>query len=480
MATANEQKTETVTNESSKPKRIAVEKASEEQTLKNKQGTEANTTEQKKKPVVSERSKIEGSAVKRASLEQHYPDYFSHHVPMENLIRRGNLLTVHSGCSIATWSYNGKRHTNRPLNECRQHAKSGAIFAEHRLTPENATLVQPYDSIYVPMVKLEHFVNETLPHIQKDFVLITGQASLPEGPIPLHVYDAVLTNPQVCRWFLQNLSLYAYDPHHPKVSRRNRQRTTLAGTCLTHFFNSLQLTPFPYGMAAQHSATMLAAIKKSFHVPKDYLIHWPVQKTKRNQLEQEEVYNNIQKSRYVISPSDSRPESHQHYEAIAFGTKPITSLDAYLYRHLEGSVIFNETDFNLTVLEETLPKFPLVNRRLAFEEYWMEYIEREVGHSMRWWDPSLDERTSLDTISGRVMRAFGGNGQQSAESAVSLRGAQQKQTGTNTPPVKIAREAVSSPHNHFHFHLQNIQEFTIRPTLLTKFPWKDSLLVQTC
>jgi hypothetical protein len=187
-------------------------------------------------------------------------------------------------------------------------------------------------------------------------------------------------------------------------------------------------------MAAQHSATMLAEIKKSLHVPKDYLIHWPVQKKKRDQLEQEEVYSNIQKSCYVISPSDSRPENHQHYEAIGFGTKPITSLDPELYRHLEGNVIFNETKLNLTELEETLPKFPLVNRRLAFEEYWMEYIEREVGHPMRWWDPSLDERSSLDMISGRVMRAVGGGGgQQSAVSAVSLRGAQQQQTGTNSP-----------------------------------------------
>ena len=48
----------------------------------------------------------------------------------------------------------------------------------------------------------------------------------------------------------------------------------------------------------------------------------------------------------------------------------------YLYRHLQGNVVFNETRWNLTELEEGLPRNPVVNRRLIFEEYWMDCIER--------------------------------------------------------------------------------------------------------
>lgn len=208
---------------------------------------------------------------------------------------------------------------------------------------------------------------------------------------------------------------------------------------------SPQLSPFPYGMDAQHSTTLLVKIRRSLHVPKDYFINWPAQMAKPNQLELEEVYSKIQRSRYMISPSDSRPESHQLYEAIAFGTKPVTSLDPTLYSHLEGNVIFNETKFSLTELEETLPNYPFVNRKLAFEEYWMEWIEREVGHVMRWWDPSRDERASLDTISGRVMRAIGGSGHQSRSSAASLRGSQQ-QTGTCFDPMRAAFRSTASLH----------------------------------
>lgn len=150
-----------------------------------------------------------------AVLELHYPIYFLGEVLVENLIQRGNLLTSNSGCSIATWVYNGNQHTS---NECRQHAKSEQVFDRHQLVPENAMQVHQYDSIYVPMNELEHFVNETLPLIQNGFILLTGQASLPEVPIPLHVFDALLSHSRVLKWFLQNLSLYGYDSNHEKVS----------------------------------------------------------------------------------------------------------------------------------------------------------------------------------------------------------------------------------------------------------------------
>jgi hypothetical protein len=161
-------------------------------------------------------------------IRQHHPDFFLNHVPLENLIRRGNMLTAHTGCSIATWSYNGKRHVSKPLNECRQHARSGEAFRAHVVTPETASQVEPYDSIYVPMVKLEHFVDETFPHIENDFILITGQYSVPEGlEIAQRVYDALIEHPRVVRWFLQNLSVYANDPNHPKVRARRVYKSQL-------------------------------------------------------------------------------------------------------------------------------------------------------------------------------------------------------------------------------------------------------------
>ena len=110
----------------------------------------------------------------------------------------------------------------------------------------------------------------------------------------------------------------------------------------------------------------------------------------------------MHQSSYVLSPDGDCLESHCHYEAIALGTMPITSLNPHFYSHLKGNAIFEEHRWNLTKLNERLPCKSEVNQRLIFEEYWMEYIEQIVGCLMHWWDPSHDVRCRLEKISNLV------------------------------------------------------------------------------
>jgi hypothetical protein len=88
------------------------------------------------------------------------------------------------------------------------------------------------------------------------------------------------------------------------------------------------------------------------------------------------------------------------------GNMPITQLDAGTHSHLEGNAVFNNSLWNLTVLEATLPQNPQVNQRLIFEEYWMEYVERIVGRPLRWWDPSRDVHASLAEITETVKKSL--------------------------------------------------------------------------
>jgi hypothetical protein len=123
----------------------------------------------------------------------------------------------------------------------------------------------------------------------------------------------------------------------------------------------------------------------------------------KKKLREPEYWQLLHKSQYILSPDGDRPECHRHYEAIGMGTMPITSLDPHLHRHLKGNVVFGEKLWNVTELESRLPLNPVVNRRLIFQEYWMEYIEREVGRPMRWWDPSrYGVRCSLEEIANIV------------------------------------------------------------------------------
>lgn len=116
----------------------------------------------------------------------------------------------------------------------------------------------------------------------------------------------------------------------------------------------------------------------------------------------EEYYKTMHESKYILSPDGDRPECYRHYEAIGLGTMPITQLHPYLYRHLAGNAIFNETRWNLTDMEKSLPPNPKVNRRLLFEEYWMEYVERVTGRPMRWWDSKQNALSLLSEITNTV------------------------------------------------------------------------------
>jgi len=42
-----------------------------------------------------------------------------------------------------------------------------------------------------------------------------------------------------------------------------------------------------------------------------------------------------------------------------------------------------------------LKTFPVVNRNMVFEEYWMEYVERVVEHPLRWWDRAQKQKSLL-------------------------------------------------------------------------------------
>jgi hypothetical protein len=119
-------------------------------------------------------------------------------------------------------------------------------------------------------------------------------------------------------------------------------------------------------------------------------------------LKPEEYYRRMHESKYVLSPDGDRPECYRHYEAIGLGSMPVTQLHPQLYRHLQGNVIFNETKWDLAEMTTKLPVSPVVNRRLLFEEYWIEYVERSVGRPMRWWDSSRQIRTSLSDITNSV------------------------------------------------------------------------------
>ena len=175
-----------------------------------------------------------------------------------------------------------------------------------------------------------------------------------------------------------------------------------------------QISPWPYGTNPRKLPDFLEELKKQ--VPeKDTFIHLTGLSRATNpqrltiprgpRVNIKRYLREIHRSKYIFSPDGDRPECYRHYEAIGMGTMPITQLDAGTHSHLEGNVIFGNSEWNVTVLETTLTQNPQVNQRLIFEEYWMEYVERIVGRPLRWWDPSRDVGCSLAEITDIVAKS---------------------------------------------------------------------------
>jgi len=268
---------------------------------------------------------------------------------------------------------------------------------EHQVLQGSEHLVQAYDTIYVPARALAYFIESILPKIKDPVVLIAGQYYRLKGALDAgweRHFLPLYSNPKVIKIFCHNAIKYAKQDH-PK------------------------LESFPYGM--QHKSynhkkpTPLEVFREAFfqhlELPEktnDIFIgfldvRWnpkcrgmPI----GPKLPLKEYYDQIAKSKFILSPNGDRPECYRHYEAIGLGTIPITELDPHHYHHLrDAPVVYNTSTWTLngtTALHLLgMMNIPIVNRNMIFEEYWMEYIERVVGHPLRWWDRNQKQQSFL-------------------------------------------------------------------------------------
>jgi hypothetical protein len=154
------------------------------------------------------------------------PNFFTELVPWESLLARNNILTVYTGCSIATWTYGwdvSKRRLGPYYDDC-GHYSNEKGWQGRDITPETVSFLRDADSIYVELMKLDHFIEHLLPLINVNFVLISGQNHIAPMKPPLkppynrQLFHRAINNPHVTHWFMMNLDKHSHDPFHQKVS----------------------------------------------------------------------------------------------------------------------------------------------------------------------------------------------------------------------------------------------------------------------
>jgi hypothetical protein len=325
-----------------------------------------------------------------------------------------HFLTTLSGCRMARWILPilGERPFRRDCYKEQELALLPERAAVLRVLTNQTIigLIQTNDTIYMTYDQVDDFVKDTLPLLQVDVVLISGQREYVRAP-PQSAIDQIVSNPHIIQWFCQNL---------PKYGGNNPRRHS-------------KLTSFPFGIKQtvkndplqptngkdyekvfreslhQAAAAHLKGNNSKSESVKTNLVFSGYLTVASNANDRSQIaastpflpplefYRSIAASQYILSPNGDRPECYRHYEALGLGTAPITQLTraSGLFTHFEqqgSGLLFqedvndNDSTWDVKRLEKHLDPKPIVNRNLVLEEYWMEYVDWFVDRELTWWD----------------------------------------------------------------------------------------------
>ena len=219
--------------------------------------------------------------------------------------------------------------------------------------------------IYVNTKETELFVRDYLPHLRSDFVLISSQLWSPPQPSG-SVVDTVLSHEGLLAWFSPN--------------RED---------------DDLPIRPFPAGVALRGISNILAAIKKHKSTPRadaiyvphsavhDHLSEVPALTRKGLQpfmakpIRHQDYLEQLAKHRFVVSPAGDRPDTYRHWESIAMGAIPVSSLPKP-FEELFGDSAILVDDLVASVngpFESTRAES---DRTLASVDYWRRVVDKST------------------------------------------------------------------------------------------------------
>jgi hypothetical protein len=293
-----------------------------------------------------------------------------------------------SGCGVTVWVFNTGP---RMFRDC-----FWDVGARSRTVEGRPHLVQANDTIYVPTHFIHDFFHGPLASITVPIVVLSGQYGFSPRAKNLGrkpIMRQFLEHPLVMKWMVQNPDLY------------------LDGLNVSGYQDKVSALPF--GLQKDHYAghtpkprpevVFREAFQRHLQLPVKtkgvlygYINNYTSVGRQRipsgDKLPLDQFYDELAKSRFVVSPGGDRPDCYRNFEALAFGAIPITDLDPSWYRFFRGGpMVFNTTDWvNLTedrvLTSMKVEEFPGTNRNIVFEEYWLEYIDTLSGMPLRWWD----------------------------------------------------------------------------------------------
>jgi len=206
------------------------------------------------------------------------------------------------------------------------------------------------------------FIKNILPNIKCKFILITGQWHLPALNINTTT-TTLLNDNRIYRWFSQNPRF-----KHPK------------------YF------PLPYGLnygyvssdpdIKRYAKELLRTCSKEKNIINLGMNHNtnPCRKffPKGQRLNNNIFYEEIHKSKFILSPIGDRDDCYRHWEAIGLGTIPISNVgDLYKDIFLDNMIYEKDIKNMIKIFEEQQQlEYKCPDKNLICLDYWKDYIKK--------------------------------------------------------------------------------------------------------
>ena len=232
------------------------------------------------------------------------------------------------------------------------------------LKNNNINTIKDMQILFVQNDFFDTFINKYLPKIKCKFILITGQWNLPQLKIEEKTKN-LLNDQRIFKWFSQNPIF-----KHPKY------------------------VPFPYGLNYGYNLKspeiliyvneLLKKCNKNTNIenlPMNYRTN-PCRKIfpQLKQITNNDFYEKIHKSKFILSPIGDRNETYRHWEAIGLGTMPIANVGE-LYKDLfQDNMIYVENTEKMLKMYNTQSKleYKCPNKDLICLDYWKDYIKEKI------------------------------------------------------------------------------------------------------
>jgi hypothetical protein len=187
----------------------------------------------------------------------------------------------------------------------------------------NLSIIQDYDIVQCQLNFFYHFVENILPNINKKIILITSQFEY-QILIRNDTTDFVLNHPNIVLWVSTNP---IYEPSEKYMA-------------------------FPCGLSPFNLSIYTNVLLHKEIVKERELAHMHLSEThecrkllpKGDKYSEEEFYDNICKSKFMISPIGDREDCYRHYECIGLKTIPMSNIGDYLKYVFTNNMYYCDID----------------------------------------------------------------------------------------------------------------------------------------